>query len=130
MALQERISIREIAATELSIENLLTLIKKMDFISPDKSVVLSSKSLLNSIFIFDNVVCDKQDAIRNYFVMETQMSTFISIKRMQRYRSILYMITNLLKQDDSQSNKRYHYILTVINVLSKYILDCIAQNQE
>jgi len=37
--------------------------------SNNSGVVPSSEAHPNSIFIFDDVTCDKQDAVREYFLM-------------------------------------------------------------
>ncbi|KAG5318548.1 YMD3 protein, partial [Pseudoatta argentina] len=52
------------------LENLLTPIKKMDYFRfSNKNVVSLNEALPNSIFVFDDVSCDKQDVIREYFAM-------------------------------------------------------------
>ena len=56
-----------------------------------------NEALPNSIFVFDDVACDKHEAIREYFVMsDTRTSTAsICVKRMQRYQSISYAIMQI-----------------------------------
>jgi len=51
------------------LKNLLALIEKIDYFTyfNNTDIVLPSEALPNSIFIFDDVACDKQDAIREYF---------------------------------------------------------------
>jgi len=82
------------------LKNLLAPIEEIDYFtfSNNSDDVSSNEVLPNSIFIFEDVACDKQDVIREYFAMvDTRTSTAsISVRRMQRYRSILYVIKNLL----------------------------------
>ncbi|KYN14187.1 hypothetical protein ALC57_13606 [Trachymyrmex cornetzi] len=49
--------------------NLLTPIEEVSYFtfSNNSDVIPPSETLPNSIFIFDDVACDKQDAIREYF---------------------------------------------------------------
>ena len=50
--------------------NLLAPIEEIGYFTFSNSDVISpGEELPNSIFIFDNVACDNQDAIRKYFVM-------------------------------------------------------------
>jgi len=42
---------------------------KSAIFSNNSDVIPPSEARLNSIFIFDDVVCDKQDAVREYFPM-------------------------------------------------------------
>jgi len=53
------------------LKNLLTPIEEIDYFifSNNSDVVPPSEALPNSIFIIDDVVCDKQDMIREYFAM-------------------------------------------------------------
>ena len=53
------------------LENLLTPIDQICYFtfSNNSDVIPPSESLPNSIFIFDDVACDKQDTIREYFAM-------------------------------------------------------------
>ena len=53
------------------LENLLALIEEIGYFtfSNNNDVVLSNEAFLNYIFVFDDVVCDKQDAIKEYFVI-------------------------------------------------------------
>ena len=53
------------------LENLLTPIDGIGYFtfSNNSDVIPPSKALPNSIFIFDDVTCDKQDTIREYFAM-------------------------------------------------------------
>ena len=53
------------------LENLLTPIDEIGYFtfSNNSDVIPPSESLPNSIFIFDDVTCDKQDTIREYFAM-------------------------------------------------------------
>jgi len=53
------------------LKNLLAPIEEISYFtfSNNSDVVLSNEALPNSIFIFDGVACDKQDAIREYFAM-------------------------------------------------------------
>lgn len=53
------------------LERLLTSIKGVGFykFSSCEQVIQPEKAKRNSIFIFDDVVCDKQDAIKAYFCM-------------------------------------------------------------
>jgi len=53
------------------LKNLLAPIEEIDYFtySNNSDIVSPSEALPNSIFIFDDVACDKQDAIRKYFSM-------------------------------------------------------------
>ena len=53
------------------LENLLTPIEEVGYFafSNNCDVTHPSEALPNSIFIFDDVACDKQDTIRDYFAM-------------------------------------------------------------
>ena len=53
------------------LENLLTPIDEIGYFtfSNNSDVIPPNESLPNSIFIFDDVACDKQDTIREYFAM-------------------------------------------------------------
>ncbi|KYN50234.1 hypothetical protein ALC62_04735 [Cyphomyrmex costatus] len=52
-------------------ENLLAPIEEINYFtfSNNSEIIPPSEALPNSIFIFDDVACDKQDAIREYFAM-------------------------------------------------------------
>ncbi|KYN23133.1 hypothetical protein ALC57_04457 [Trachymyrmex cornetzi] len=54
--------------------NLLAPIEEISYFtfSNNSDVIPPSEALPNSIFIFDDVACDKQDAIREYFAMGRQ----------------------------------------------------------
>jgi len=55
------------------LENLLALIEEINYFtfSNNSDVVPPSNGALpNSIFVFDDVACDKQDSIREYFAMD------------------------------------------------------------
>ncbi|KYN10388.1 hypothetical protein ALC57_17481 [Trachymyrmex cornetzi] len=53
------------------LENLFKSIDEIDYFtfSNNSDVVAPSEARPNSIFIFDDVACDKQDAVRDYFSM-------------------------------------------------------------
>ena len=53
------------------LENLFTSIDEMGYFtfSNNSNVVPPSEERSNSIFIFDDVACDKQNAVREYFSM-------------------------------------------------------------
>ncbi|KYM93990.1 hypothetical protein ALC62_15399 [Cyphomyrmex costatus] len=53
------------------LENLLAPIEEINYFtfSNNSEIIPPSEALPNSIFIFDDVACDKQDAIREYFAM-------------------------------------------------------------
>jgi len=53
------------------LENLLPPIEEIGYFtfSNNSDVISPNETLPNSIFIFDDVACDKQDAIREYFAM-------------------------------------------------------------
>ena len=65
-------------------------------------------ALLNSIFIFNDVACDKQDAIRKYFAMERHADCFYLYRRMQRYRSNNANLLILFKQDGNNLKRVYN----------------------
>jgi len=70
------------------LENLLTPIEEIDcFTFPNNSnVVLPNEALPNSIFIIDDMTCDKKDTIRKYFTMGQHVNVdFFYLRRMQRY---------------------------------------------
>jgi len=70
------------------LKNLLTSIEEIGYFtfSNNGDVVPSNEALSNSIFVFDDVVCDKQDAIREYFMMGRHADVAsICVKHMQRY---------------------------------------------
>ena len=53
------------------LENLFTSIDEIGYFtfSNNSDIVPSNEARPNSIFIFDDVACDKQDAVREYFSM-------------------------------------------------------------
>ena len=53
------------------LKNLLASIEEIGYFtfSDNNDVVPPNEALLNSIFVFDDVACDKQDAIKEYFAM-------------------------------------------------------------
>ena len=53
------------------LENLLAPIEEIGYFtfSNNNDVVLSNEALPNYIFVFNDIACDKQDAIREYFAM-------------------------------------------------------------
>ena len=53
------------------LENLLTSIDEIGYytFSNNSDVIPPSDACPNSIFVFDDVACDKQDAVREYFAM-------------------------------------------------------------
>ncbi|KYM97335.1 hypothetical protein ALC62_11979 [Cyphomyrmex costatus] len=53
------------------LENLLAPIEEINYFtfSNNSEIIPPSEGLPNSIFIFDDVACDKKDAIRDYFAM-------------------------------------------------------------
>ena len=53
------------------LENLLSPIEEISYFtfSNNSDVIPPNEALPNSIFIFDDVACDKQDTIREYFAM-------------------------------------------------------------
>ena len=54
------------------LENLLASIEEIAYFIffNNSEVVSSNETLPNSIFIFDDITCDKQDTIREYFAMD------------------------------------------------------------
>ena len=74
---RERILVLEIVVTAKILiinrfrEFISTTIEEIDYFtfSNNNDVVSSNEGLPNSIFVFDDVACDKQDAIRKYFVI-------------------------------------------------------------
>jgi len=71
---RERVRILEIIETAIIsiFENLLSSIDEIDYFtfSNNSDVVLPSEAHPNSIFVFDDVACDKQDTVREYFSMD------------------------------------------------------------
>ena len=56
----------------IDIANLLASIEEISYFTiSNNSVILLNEALPNSIFIFDDVACNKQDAIREYFARTT-----------------------------------------------------------
>jgi len=81
------------------LKNLLAPIKEIILHTLITVILYHRARLPNSIFIFDDVACDKQDAIREYFSMRTHADVdscpFMSVRHMQRYQSILYVTTQI-----------------------------------
>jgi len=82
------------------LKNLLAPIEEIGYFiySNNSDIVSPSKVLPNSIFIFGDVACDKQDAREIFQWVDTRMcfyrlTAFISVRHMQRYQSILYATT-------------------------------------
>ena len=70
--IRERLRILEIAATKYRyLTNLLSRIEEIDYFTftNNSDVVPPSEARPNSIFFFDDVACDKQNAVREYFSM-------------------------------------------------------------
>ena len=78
------------------LENLLALTKEISYFtfSNNNDVILLNEALPNSIFVFDDVACDKQDAIREYFAMgrHADVECFYLC---QMYAKILYAIVQI-----------------------------------
>ncbi|KAG5313778.1 SETMR methyltransferase, partial [Acromyrmex insinuator] len=81
-----------------------------------ENVYVYSKALLNSIFVFDDVACDKQDAIREYFAMGMWAVTWVDCFYLcQTYAKISnYLLRDnanlliLFKQDDTNLKHVYN----------------------
>jgi len=60
------------------LKNLLAMIEEIGYFtySNNNDIVSPSEALPNSIFIFDDVACDKQDAIREYFQCHADVDSF------------------------------------------------------
>ena len=58
--------------------------------SNNSDVVPPSEECPNSIFIFDDVACDKQNAVREYFPIgrHANVTASISVRRTQEYLNI------------------------------------------
>jgi len=65
------------------LENLLSLIDEISYFtfSNNSDVIPPSKAHPNSIFVFGDVTCDKQDPVREYFLMSrhSHVDVFISV---------------------------------------------------
>jgi len=72
------------------LENLLSSVDKIGYFtfSNNNNVVPSSEARPNSIFVFDNVACDKQDTVREYFSMGRRMSHVVCFYLCQSYARI------------------------------------------
>jgi len=72
-AIQEHVRIFEIiATTEISIPGEFVSTdrgNRLFYVLQKQRCFILSETLSNSIFIFDDVICDKQDAIRKYFAI-------------------------------------------------------------
>jgi len=85
------------------LENLLSSIDDIDYFtfSNNSDVVPRSDARPNSIFIFDDVACDKQDTVREFLERisrwaDTRTSTvFISANHTREYLNILYETTRI-----------------------------------
>ena len=94
------------------LENLFSKISSIDeigyFTFSNSNVVLPSEAR-NSIFIFDDVACDEQDAMREYFSMGRHANYFYLCKRI--LKQLILDNTNLLilfKLDDSNLKHVYN----------------------
>jgi len=74
------------------LKNMFTSIDEIGYFTfsvLNSDVVPSSEARPNSIFIFDDMACDKQDVVREYLSMGTRTSTVsISVKCTRRYLNI------------------------------------------
>ena len=96
---RERVCVLEIIATAKYryLENLLSPIEENDYSTfSNNHVVPSNEALRNSIFVFDDLACDKQDAIREFVIgRHADVDCSICVRCTQRYRSILYAIMQI-----------------------------------
>jgi len=76
------------------LENLLTSIDEIGyFMFPNNSdIIPPSEARPNSIFVFDDVACNKQDVVREYFSMGRH-SNVDCFYLCQLYQNILYATT-------------------------------------
>jgi len=79
------------------LENLLSSIDKICYFtfSNNSDIIPPSEARPNSIFVFVNVACDKQDTVREYFSMGSTSTVFISVNHTREYLNILYKTTRL-----------------------------------
>jgi len=81
-----------------NLENLLSSIDEISYFtfSNNNDVVAASEAHPNSIFVFDDVACDKQDAVREYFSMgrHSHVDCFY-LCHTREYLSILYETTRI-----------------------------------
>ena len=89
------------------LKNLLAPVEEISYFifSNNSDVISLNEALLNSIFIFDDVACDKTRSESTLQWVDTR-TVSIYVRRMQRYWSILYASDNanlliLFKQDDT-----------------------------
>jgi len=62
-----------IATAKISILGEFISTKEIGYFTfSNNNDVILNEALPNSIFVFDDVACDKQDAIREYFAMSTR----------------------------------------------------------
>jgi len=78
------------------LENLLSSIDEIGYFmfSNNSDIVPSSKAHPNSIFVFDDVACDKQDTVREYFSKGRYSHVDLSLPVI-RGISILYETTQI-----------------------------------
>src|SRR5580765_9032287 len=77
------------------LEYLLSSIKEIGYFtfSNNSDVIPPCEALPNSIYIFDDVACDKQDTIREYFAMgrHSSVDCFYLCQTYAKTPSILYV---------------------------------------
>jgi len=91
--------LKVVATIKISIFGDLASIEEIGYFTflNNSDGVPPNEALPNFIIVFEDVACDKHEAIREYFVMsDTRTSTAsICVKRMQRYQSISYTIMQI-----------------------------------
>ncbi|KYN29040.1 hypothetical protein ALC57_01531 [Trachymyrmex cornetzi] len=102
------------------LENLFTSIDEIGYFtfSNNSNVVPPSEARPNSIFIFNDVTCDKHDAVREYFSMGRHANVIIkplrqivdspgvrAIKRQSRYNDASSALRHLKKDEEEMEEK-------------------------
>jgi len=103
------------------VKNLLVPIEEIGYFtySNNNDIVSLSETLSNSIFIFDDVVCDKQDAIREYYSMgrHADIDCFYFCQAYAKIPNLIRNNANLLilfKQDGVNLKHVYDHVNTDI----------------
>jgi len=113
---EKHVHIEVVATANIPIFGKFISIEKISYFtfSNNNDVVLSNGALPNSIFVFDDVACDQQDAIREYFAMgrHADVNCFYLCQTYARIPKHLIRdnvnLLILLKQDGT--NLKYVYI--------------------
>ena len=106
--------------------DLLASIEEIDYFKFFNNVLPPNEVLPNSVFVFDDVACDKQHAIRENFAMGRHADVDCFYLRQIYARSkiakhVICHIANLLilfKQDDTNLKHVYNHVNTDLTRIS------------